>query len=372
MFENHSEKRFVSFSADLFSHQSVSETFFDSNLLWYIKKNFGFSNLLINIYDENGDYLTSTLSDQHGDGCLFRTYLKNQYRLEYHRDPCSSFINTFCRKTQEHGAADYRLFLSTDIIPATGYENSEYINRLRSFGYNHSLAVPFGERGCFHLTFYKGIGEGDFSDRELNVISSISQLLSHAYTAHKSVQAQKAALQYCDLAAGETGSAGIILLDKAFHVLSYDDTAKRNIVEMYGGVPIACLEDTHLSFLNILFPRDKIYEKIQRKSFQEYDFILLPFSKENPPYFLKQYYCLKIRKKEPAGNPADAPCPSFDCLTQRELAIVRLLAEGLSYEQTAKQLFISVNTVRNHIQNVFKKLDIHNQRQLLKLYAEQT
>lgn len=369
MINSHMEKQFVTFSTELFQHQSTSDTFFDSNLLWYIKKNFGFSDSLINIYDENAGYHMSILPDQQGTDYSFRTYLKNQYSLDYHRDPCSSFINTFCRKTNWQNAMDHRLFLSTDIIPSIGYEDSEYIRCLRNFGFNHSLAMPFGESGCFHLTFYKRIGEGTFSDRELNVISNIYQLLLHAYHAYESMQSQKAMLQHCGPAADETGKAGIILLDKFFNVLSYDDTAKKNVSDMHHTL-ITRLENTHISFLNLLFPRNKPHEKIQHKAFQEYDFTLFPFTMENPLHLVKQYYCLKITKKNRIEGQMIIPHASFDCLTKRELEIVRLLAEGLSYEQIANQLFISISTVRNHIQNIYKKLTIHNQRQLLRIYSE--
>ncbi len=55
-------------------------------------------------------------------------------------------------------------------------------------------------------------------------------------------------------------------------------------------------------------------------------------------------------------------------LTDREMEIVRELADGRSYQQVARDLFISVSTVRSHIENIFRKLNITNQRQLLQLY----
>lgn len=47
-------------------------------------------------------------------------------------------------------------------------------------------------------------------------------------------------------------------------------------------------------------------------------------------------------------------------LTERELAVVRLLAEGRSNAVIASELTISVNTVRNHVQNVLNKLGAHS------------
>jgi len=46
-------------------------------------------------------------------------------------------------------------------------------------------------------------------------------------------------------------------------------------------------------------------------------------------------------------------------LSDREMAVLRLLAEGHSTKGIAAQLFLSPVTVRNHIQNILKKLDVH-------------
>jgi DNA-binding NarL/FixJ family response regulator len=49
-----------------------------------------------------------------------------------------------------------------------------------------------------------------------------------------------------------------------------------------------------------------------------------------------------------------------DGLSERELEVLRLLAEGLPNGGIADRLFISVNTVRNHTQNILDKLGAHS------------
>ncbi|MGH9369145.1 MAG: LuxR C-terminal-related transcriptional regulator [Thermoanaerobaculia bacterium] len=46
-------------------------------------------------------------------------------------------------------------------------------------------------------------------------------------------------------------------------------------------------------------------------------------------------------------------------LTAREKEILRCLSQGLSTAAIARQLFIAPVTVRNHIQNILHKLDVH-------------
>jgi two-component system, NarL family, response regulator len=51
---------------------------------------------------------------------------------------------------------------------------------------------------------------------------------------------------------------------------------------------------------------------------------------------------------------------SGEALTERELGILRLLAQGKDNQAIADQLTISTNTVRTHLQNIFSKLGVHS------------
>lgn len=47
-------------------------------------------------------------------------------------------------------------------------------------------------------------------------------------------------------------------------------------------------------------------------------------------------------------------------LTDREIEILKLIAEGMSNKEIGDQLFISHRTVDTHRTNLMKKLDVHN------------
>lgn len=61
-----------------------------------------------------------------------------------------------------------------------------------------------------------------------------------------------------------------------------------------------------------------------------------------------------------------APHPALpDPLTERELSILELLANRLSNKEIAQQLILSPHTVRNHMANIFGKLQVENRVQAI-------
>jgi len=50
-------------------------------------------------------------------------------------------------------------------------------------------------------------------------------------------------------------------------------------------------------------------------------------------------------------------------LSKRELEILSLLAQGHSNQEIAAKLFVSLSTVKTHIQNLFEKLDVKRRTQ---------
>jgi ATP/maltotriose-dependent transcriptional regulator MalT len=54
-----------------------------------------------------------------------------------------------------------------------------------------------------------------------------------------------------------------------------------------------------------------------------------------------------------------------ELLTRRELEILQLIAEGLSYMEISKQLVIGLNTVRFHVKNIYGKLEVHQRTQAI-------
>jgi len=55
-------------------------------------------------------------------------------------------------------------------------------------------------------------------------------------------------------------------------------------------------------------------------------------------------------------------------LTDRELQVLRFVAKGMNNREISKQLYISENTVKNHVRNILEKLQLHSRMEAV-MYA---
>lgn len=69
------------------------------------------------------------------------------------------------------------------------------------------------------------------------------------------------------------------------------------------------------------------------------------------------------RPQTAAFGAPEPPNPPDVVLTGREQQVLELLARGMNTKAVAESLSISVSTTRNHIQNIFQKLQVHSRAQ---------
>jgi len=73
------------------------------------------------------------------------------------------------------------------------------------------------------------------------------------------------------------------------------------------------------------------------------------------PMVARQVFSFLKTSAAQGGNEAN--------LTAREIEILTLITQGFSNDSIANRLFISVQTVRNHIKNIYDKLQVHSKAQ---------
>ncbi len=78
----------------------------------------------------------------------------------------------------------------------------------------------------------------------------------------------------------------------------------------------------------------------------------------------------KLLSEFAAMSKASAERPQMPAprLTEREMEVLKLVAQGMNNRDIAKELFISENTVKNHIRNILEKLHLHSRMEAV-VYA---
>ncbi len=71
-----------------------------------------------------------------------------------------------------------------------------------------------------------------------------------------------------------------------------------------------------------------------------------------------------LARREESERDEQVPAPK---LTDRELEVLNLVARGMNNRDIAKALFISENTVKNHVRNILEKLQIHSRMEAVRI-----
>ncbi len=149
------------------------------------------------------------------------------------------------------------------------------------------------------------------------------------------------------LAAGRTRSAleSQLLIVLAHHLLNHSQTAQRMLCEVValahtqGYLRLFLDEGEELSAL--LRP---IFSQVREKPLHTYlQTILMAFDGE--------------RERQSKPNPK---VPRIEDLSPQERHVLSLLVTGRSRQQIAEELFISINTVKTHLQRIYQKLQVTN------------
>ncbi len=82
----------------------------------------------------------------------------------------------------------------------------------------------------------------------------------------------------------------------------------------------------------------------------------------SPSMAMKLLHEFKEMEREEEAGPVNPK------LTDREMQVLKLVARGLHNRDIAKELFISENTVKNHVRNILDKLQLHSRMEAV-MYA---
>ena len=87
-----------------------------------------------------------------------------------------------------------------------------------------------------------------------------------------------------------------------------------------------------------------------------------------PDYVQQLFANVQVENPEQRSQPSAQAYETewIEPLSDRELEVLHLIADGLSRQEIAAKLVLSLNTVKTHTRNIYSKLGVHSQLQAVR------
>ena len=96
--------------------------------------------------------------------------------------------------------------------------------------------------------------------------------------------------------------------------------------------------------------------------------IILPFLNKHLSFIIKEHiFLFKLHNYEDQDKES---IHSYPNLTDRENEIVDILLNGRTYKMIAEELYLSENTIKTHMKNIYSKYNVKSKTQLIKRLQE--
>ncbi|MFZ5975192.1 MAG: helix-turn-helix domain-containing protein [Bacillota bacterium] len=332
---------------------------FRSGVLQYLTSIFSFRHVTFILFDESEkmtDLIAINISDR-----LLKLYKEYYYKTDLFHPrnfPCGFKLDS-----------NKPIVTNADLMPQNNYENTEFYRDFLKLENLYSQTVLYlrkNNRLIGAIGIQKSKDEGMFSDRELGIIHAVTPFISnflYDYLEITRLQREQQLYKNCLMQA----PAGIVLLDSNYSVLMYNKLALEYCKDIQGGSSHAIDAINHFIrfILANLVARREISSVSISSAHQCYvasiDSIMTPDVQKG----IETYYAIYIHTYVPSGICDLGEKAATYNLTEREIEIIGLIAQGLNNKEISARLYISYNTVRTHVGNIMTKMNVGNRTAIL-------
>lgn len=297
--------------------------------------------------------------------------LKN-YKAHEEEDPLNEYIKSSDFYERINSDSEDKSVTIKDLMTYTDYEKTQHCKHLMDMNLYYQLtAYPIinSEKGDSIAVFRKK-DEEEFTLKDKIILSYIANVISPILTEVKNSLHLKEKIEFFQ-SNNKILPFGLITFDENFEITDFNDLALN-----YYAAAIKSDEITHLDkslIDNVFSVEDKatfsISENITiEQILNTYTFKLFPKNKITLSNETKKYYVLHIYKSKAIDTVDDIN--NIFGLTQRELEIVLLIMKGYKNKEITERLFISKSTTQTHLENTYRKVDVHSRTELIKKINE--
>lgn len=321
-----------------------------------LSKIFAYNNLTFLVVDEKGMFTNPF-------GLNISNELCKMYTQHYFKTDIFHPINL-----SQHLILTKKAIVISDVMSYEQFENTDYYNDfLKKDNLYYEVALPLiiENRLIGGIGIFRSKEEGYFRNKDMEILAYLSNYIAYYLDQYQETsQIKNENFMYkncvCQL------PIGLVILDSNRSLINCNETAKLFCMDILNyksySSPVEDVINMVLSNLDLngINSSSCIYANLQQYTFKISLSIIPNIYKGIETYY--RIYIVKDLAKEKIGL---SYLVQVYKLTQRELEIIELISKGLSNREISENLYISINTVRTHIDNIFSKLNVSSRMAIL-------
>jgi DNA-binding CsgD family transcriptional regulator len=267
-------------------------------------------------------------------------------------------------KKHLNNLSNQRVFCINDMVSFEQFEQSEfYKGFMKKHHYYDEMVVnlTYQKKLVGTLGLLRSKGEPPFGNKDVMRFKAISTFISQKFSSQimlEDVEYQKKILE----AHADKSLLGLIILDLCFRPLYYNKSASVITKDLLANENEKSME----TFINKCLINQKnlrlgYVKSVLSPTFQQYTIQFDPKS----DFQRESFYTIHLIPELYSNNTTRLVDLKLSFLTPREIEICDLVRAGSTNLQIAHQSFISINTVKRHLQNIFSKLEVKNRTGLI-------
>jgi DNA-binding CsgD family transcriptional regulator len=256
----------------------------------------------------------------------------------------------------------------SDLMTYRQFENTDYYNDfLKKDNLYYEVALPLikGNKLIGGVGIFRPKEEGNFSRKDMEILAYLSNHIAYyldQYQEAFQIKNENFIYKNCMY----ESPIGLVILDSDQSLISFNEAAEVFCMDIlnHKACSRAVEEVVNMVMSNLdlggINSGSCIYADLQQYTFKISLSIAPDIHKG-----VKVYYHIYIVKDLAKRKTDLSYLLQVYKLTQRELEVIELISKGLSNREISEKLYISINTVRTHIDNIFSKLNVGSRMALI-------
>ncbi len=268
-----------------------------------------------------------------------------------------------------------------EIISSKDFEKHYYNEFLSSQNLRYEIDINLSNNNNgnhYSISIFKSHEEGPFSEKEKHLLNYIYHVINANFSRYLFMMSHTENDMFLQTTLDNL-PFGLAIYDENFEIIRSNSQANSYMCSITSS---SNSQTGMLKFTDLIFKNTNTSSSFESSSvpldFGSHSVTISPsISFMNQGKVLKCYY-VYIRENESIAFPDEKTeimmLNKIDLiskygLTVREIDIVQLLYSGKSNKEISESLFISVNTLKSHLSNIYRKLEVSNKVEAILLLS---